>query len=241
MQFGVTPAVPWHRQALDRIRAHFWLKLVGTTVFIWAFFLGYLWTLKNPLFPVFAMPTTAIDEAVAFIPESIFAYGTLWLYVSLPHGLLTTRPALYRYCAAIAIVCLIGLACFLLWPTAAPANRHLWALHPDLDFLEGIDAAGNACPSLHVATAVFSGIWLHHQLRSVGAPLPLVAFNVVWGTAIALSTLTTKQHVFLDAAAGGLLGALGAFVSLAIHAREERHHAASLPISPSPVLRRAVR
>ena len=30
------------------------------------------------------------------------------------------------------------------------------------DFLKSMDASGNACPSLHVATAVFSGIWLHH-------------------------------------------------------------------------------
>lgn len=221
MQSGITPAKPWHRLAIDRIRRHFWLKAVGTTIFIWLFFLGYLWTLKNPLFPVFAMPTTVIDDRVAFLPETIFIYGTLWLYVSLPHGLLFTRPALYRYCAAIALVCLIGLACFLLWPTAAPDSRHLWAPYPDLDFLAGIDAAGNACPSLHVATAVFSGIWMHAQLRSLGAPRWITAFNALWCVAITLSTMTTKQHVLLDVAAGTLLGASGALISLGLHRRHE--------------------
>lgn len=221
MHLGFIPAAPWHQLAIDRIRAHFWLKAVGTTIFIWLFFLGYLWTLKNPLFPVFTMPTTAIDARIAFVPESIFIYGTLWLYVSLPHGLLTTRPALYRYCAAIALVCLVGLACFLLWPTAVPANRHLWALHPDLDFLAGIDAAGNACPSLHVATAVFSGIWLHALLRTLAAPRLLIAGNVLWCAAITLSTMTTKQHVFLDVVAGAALGAAGAFLSLRLHRRRE--------------------
>lgn len=216
---GDQSSSPRYRSALAQLRAHFWLKLVGTTAFVWIFFVAYLQTLKFPAFPVHQMPTTAIDDAVAFIPETIFIYGTLWLYVSLPHGFLATRRQLYLYGAAIGTVCLIGLACFYFWPTAVPPNRHFWTARPDLDFLAGIDAAGNACPSLHVATAVFSGIWMHAILARFGAPHSLRLINQLWCLGIIVSTLTTKQHVLLDVLAGGLLGAVGALCSLALDRR----------------------
>ena len=36
--------------------------------------------------------------------------------------------------------------------------------------LYAVDNSGNACPSLHVAAAVLSGLWLHRVLRQIGAP-----------------------------------------------------------------------
>ncbi|MEQ1602543.1 MAG: hypothetical protein ABL885_12365 [Methylophilaceae bacterium] len=67
--------------------------------------------------------------------------------------------------------CLTGLTIFYFWPTAAPVANIDWSQYVYVDLLKNLDASGNACPSLHVATAVFSGIWLHGLLRSFGAPL----------------------------------------------------------------------
>ena len=86
--------------------------------------------------------------------------------------------------------------------------------------LQGVDAAGNACPSLHVAVATFTVIRLRAVLRQIGAPVLLHAINTVWFVAIALSTLATKQHVVLDVVAGALLGTGFALLSLRWRPRE---------------------
>jgi len=77
-----------------------------------------------------------------------------------------------------------------------------------------MDASGNACPSLHVATAVFSAIWLHHLLRRFGAPPWILIANWVWCSGIVYSALATRQHVAVDVLAGLVLGVLAATLSL---------------------------
>jgi membrane-associated phospholipid phosphatase len=112
------------------------------------------------------------------------------------------------------LMCAAGLSIFYFWPTAAPAPDIDWALYPDMEFLKNIDAAGNACPSLHVATAFLSGIWFHRLLRRFGAPAWLLTVNWSWCFAIVYSTVAIRQHVAVDAIAGLALGGLAASLSL---------------------------
>ena len=206
-------------QLWPRIMTHIHLKAWGITAFMSLFFVAYLHLLKNPFFPVFQMPLTAIDGWVAFYPPALFFYCSLWVYVSLPVTLILDRRSLFAYGTDIGLLCLLGLLCFLLMPTVVPLPAIDWALHPTMAFLKNVDAAGNACPSLHVATAVFSGFWLDAQLCRLGSRGKLRWANGLWCLAIVYSTLATKQHVALDALAGFLLGASGAWLSLrrAVH------------------------
>jgi len=80
--------------------------------------------------------------------------------------------------------------------------------------LQGIDAAGNACPSMHVAFSSFTLIRIDNVLRLTGAPKLMRAANVVWFLAIVFSTLAIKQHVILDVLAGLVLGTVFAVASL---------------------------
>ena len=86
--------------------------------------------------------------------------------------------------------------------------------------LQGVDASGNACPSLHVATAIFTAIRVAHLLRAFATPWSLQLLNLIWFAAIAYSTLATKQHVVLDAIAGAALGMVFAMASLRIPRRD---------------------
>ena len=72
------------------------------------------------------------------------------------------------------------------------------------------DATGNACPSLHAAFCVFTGLALHAQLGSIGAPRAVRGANALWCLGILYSTIATGQHVVLDALAGAALGAAAA-------------------------------
>ena len=205
---------PWYRQAAEVIPRHAYLKFVGTTTFISVFFVAYFYLLKDPAYPVTVMPRIWLDHLIGFQPLSLPFYLSLWFYVSLPPALLATRRELVDYAMSMAGTCLVGLIIFYFWPTAVPVSHIDWALYPDVDFLKNMDASGNACPSLHVATAVFSGIWLHYLLRRFGAPLWIVLCNWIWCAGIVYSALALRQHVALDVLAGLVLGGLAAYLSL---------------------------
>jgi membrane-associated phospholipid phosphatase len=207
---------PWSQMA-SAVSLHFYLKGLGTALFIGLFFAAYFYLLKHPAFPVAVMPRIWADQLIGFAPLALPVYLSLWVYVSLPPLFFSDRRELLHYGLAMALTCLTGLAVFYVWPTVTPAADIDWLKHPDMLFLKNIDAAGNACPSLHVATAVFSGLWLHHLLRGFSVPPWLLWLNALWCAGIAYSTLATRQHVAVDVAAGIALGGLAAWLSLRLH------------------------
>lgn len=184
------------------------LKTVGSLVFIALFFTGYLLLLKYPLFPAHTMPVFAVDRWIPFRPSALWLYLSLWLYVEIPVGLLERRAELLSYGKALAAIALVGFAIFLFWPTTIAGTDTSWLQHPAYRALKEIDASGNACPSLHVAFAVFSAISIERSLRPVRAPIYYHALNVLWCLGIVYSTIATRQHVVTDVLAGALL-ALG--------------------------------
>ena len=136
--------------------------------------------------------------------------------MGLAPGLLIGTRRLITYCAWIGALCATGLLCFWLVPTAVPRPE----LPPELlqqggfALLQGLDAAGNACPSLHVATALFTALWHRRLLAELTAPRWTQWLNAVWLLAIVYSTLATKQHVAWDVLGGVLLALLFAVPSL---------------------------
>lgn len=208
-------------ELVARSQARFWLKVVGITAYMWLFFMGYFHLLRHPTGPVVVMPLTVIDHWVGFQPWALWPYLSLWLYVSLPPGLLRNTRELLRYGVWVGALLVAGLACFWWWPTAVPHGPMLTD-HPGFALLRGVDAAGNACPSLHVAAAAFSAIWLHRLLRQMRAPAWLLGVNLVWVSAIVWSTLAVKQHVWWDVLGGLGLALLFAPASLPPREREGR-------------------
>lgn len=208
------PARPWHRQVASVIFRHGYLKAIGTTVFISLFFNAYFYLLRNPAYPTTVMPFTWLDRLIDFQPLALPVYLSMWFYVSLPPALLATRRELWLYGVAIGATCLAGLGIFYFWPTTIPPANIDWTRYPEIGFLKDIDASGNACPSLHVATAVFSAVWLDHLLRRFGGPSWIRLGNWAWCLGIAYSTLATRQHVALDVLGGLALGLPAAWLSL---------------------------
>jgi membrane-associated phospholipid phosphatase len=210
---------PWHRLAAAAACKHLLLKSIGTPLFIGVFFGAYFYLLKQPAFPTTVMPITWPDRLIPFQPWALPLYFSLWVYVSLPPALLATRRELAGYALVVAGTCLFGLIVFYFWPTAVPPADIDWARYPQVNFLKELDASGNAFPSLHVATAVFSGIWLHHLLRGFGAPQGIIIINTLWCAGIVYSTLATRQHVAVDVVAGVLLGVIPAYLSVRYRVR----------------------
>lgn len=207
---GNAPDDHWAATLARHWRYRQWLKIVGICAFMWIFFTAYFHVLRNPANPVTAMPLTPLDGWIAFEPAAFWVYVSLWIYVGIAPALLPSVRALLGYGAWIAALCGAGLLCFWLWPTAVPSQAHQLdpavADHAGFALLRGIDAAGNACPSLHVATAMFTALWIQRQLAAVRAPWALHAINATWLLLIAWSTVAVRQHVVLDVVAGAALG-----------------------------------
>jgi len=218
------PAAPvqrpsWGSDIGFRMRHHLLLKFLGVSAFMWVFFAAYFYLLRNPAHAVTAMPLTALDRAIPFQPETFAAYASLWLYVGIPAGLMLSLREVLIYGLWMGALCLTGLACFYFWPTAVPPHAIAAdaASHTGMALLQGVDAAGNACPSLHVATAAFTAIWVQRLLKLTHAKPMWSWLNGLWLLAIIYSTLAIKQHVVLDVLAGSALALAFGLPSLRWH------------------------
>lgn len=194
------------QQLRARIR-HLWvLKMLTTAGAIAIFFWAYFWVMRNHVGEVAVMPVTALDRLIGFHPGSFPLYASLWVYISLCTAFARNLRELAAFGAASLGMSVAGLALFMLFPTRVPVTAIDWSLYPSLQFLKTVDVSGNACPSLHAAFCVFSGVVLWRELRSLAAPAWLHWVNALWCLGILLSTVATRQHVALDAIAGIALG-----------------------------------
>lgn len=158
------------------------------------------------------MPLTALDTVIPLQPPWMLAYLSLWFYVGIGPGLESRLKDLLAYAAWMGTMCLSGLTIFLFWPTQAPLAIPTGVDFIGFDLVKGLDTSANACPSMHVAAALFTAIRTHESLQRVRPPAWLPALNVLWCLCILYSTLAVKQHVVLDILGGAALALL--FVAL---------------------------
>jgi membrane-associated phospholipid phosphatase len=196
----------WAAELGMRARRGLVVKLIGTTVFIGLFFIGYFYVQQHPAYTPIMMPVTPFDLMIPFQPHALLAYVSLWIYVGVGPGLQRTFTELAVYSLWMGGLCITGLAIFYFWPTQTPPLPLERSSVSAFAVLHRLDKAGNACPSMHVAVAIFTFGRLDEVLRSTRSPLWLRVVNAAWFALIAYSTLAVKQHVALDVAAGALLG-----------------------------------
>lgn len=204
----------WARDLGRRIFVLWPLKAVGTSLFMALFFWTYFAVQQNPLTEAFVMPQVALDRWVGFTPAAYPVYVSLWVYVSLAPALMGNFRALLHFGLWVGALCVFCLALFWLFPTQTPDFGIDWRHYPGLATIKGIDAGGNACPSLHVGSAVFTAFWLDRVFTVVRAPAALRWINRLQCLAITWSTMATLQHVALDVLAGAVVGTAFALASL---------------------------
>lgn len=210
------------------------LKLAGTALWTWVFFIGYFHLLKHPAYPVVTVPATALDRAIPFQPAALIAYVSLWVYVGVTPGLQWRFTDLLTYAFWAGLLEAAGLILFYFWPTQVSPAAYDARGFPGFELLQGIDAAGNACPSMHVAIAIYTAIRAHRLFAELATPRWVRVANAAWFAAIVYSTLALKQHVIIDVVAGAALGALFAAASLRWPRRGIEPRAAMIPAASGP-------
>jgi membrane-associated phospholipid phosphatase len=162
----------------------------------------YLASNHFPIYPPQMLPMTHWDLSIPFIPWTVWIYGSeipfFFAVYLVSKDLVNANKYLYSFLA----LQIMSVTIFWLWPTTYP--RELFPLPAGVDpftrdyFLNfrNLDTPANCLPSMHVSSCYLSSfLYLDEQKKKF-------PFFFGWATAIALSTLTTKQHYIIDVVGG---------------------------------------
>jgi membrane-associated phospholipid phosphatase len=156
---------------------------------------------------------TRLDDAIPFWPWTAWCYLPFYAGVFIIAIAGFRRRALFnRALLSVVIVMSLGALGHIFVGAEYPRP----VLHPPyanfsasfMALVQRIDPPGNVFPSLHVAHTTMLSLLLIKDRPRLG----LVA--LVMATALALSTLTTKQHFLADVISGYLLAFLGRWIAL---------------------------
>jgi len=151
------------------------------------------------------MSPSRIDEALPLVPATVWIYAS---YIAISAAALfaeNDRGQLNRFFYALLAANLLSALVFVFWPTTF-VRPHLdpqqgGASVALLRFIWMVDEPVNCFPSLHVSSSVLAALMMwrgHPRLRFVFA---------FWALAIAISTMTIKQHHSADVLAGACVAA----------------------------------
>jgi len=145
------------------------------------------------------------EHQIPFIAWTIIPYWTTDLFYSIGMFLCRTRAELRTYVTRLRLVQLICVAGFLLFPLRFSFERPAVTGFAGRLFsvLASFDGPYNQAPSLHVALTTI--LWTTYGKHFHGAVLWLIR---LWFVMMALSTLTTYQHHFIDLPTGLAVGLL---------------------------------
>lgn len=150
--------------------------------------------------------TSWIDEQIPFLPWTLGIYWSCYLFWSINYviGCRQDTEKAYRFVCADLSAKLICLLCFLLFPTTNTrpfvSDDSIW--DEGMRLLYRIDTADNLFPSIHCLTSQFCLIAIRNNKK---VPKWCYIASLLMVVSIYISTLTTKQHVLPDVAAGILL------------------------------------
>ena len=162
----------------------------------------YVITNHVHIFTPHMLPMSWLDNAIPFIPQTVWIYISEYVFFVVTYLACKDMTNLNKYIYSIMGLQTVSVLIFMIWPTTYP--RDLFPLPHDLDYftyyvfnsLRTADTPASCCPSLHVSSVYLSSfIFIDDQPKKF-------PFYFIWGTLIALSTLTTKQHYAIDVVTG---------------------------------------
>ena len=186
------PAIPQNKK---------WLfAAAGYIVFCVLYLLTGNFHLRTPTI----LTPSAVDEKIPFLAWTVWIYNSQFFFLIINIYLMREPRNLSRTLYAMVLVSLFSFCIFAIFPTTLPREfaTGTGLTAKAFQTLYAIDSSSNCFPSLHVALAWISAIGVWNERKVFGA------FICLWAMMITLSTMTTKQHYFIDVIAGLILAAL---------------------------------
>jgi len=145
-----------------------------------------------------------MDDRIPFFPPTVFIYLGLYTMYILPYMLVKDAETFKVIIGSYITILIIGYVVFLFFPTSIVrpefevTNFSTWVL----GIVYAADKPVNCFPSMHVAMVSMSALMVWELNRVMGT------VAIIYGLAIAVSTVFTKQHFILDVVAGLILTAV---------------------------------
>jgi hypothetical protein len=189
------------------------------------FSVGYLFTghffFRTPM----RVSESIIDIHIPFISWNVFLYFSHFVYLPLTLSRLRSNSVVLRFLVALCFASGVGFTIFAIFPTQYErVSLPVDSFQLFYNFLYKFDSPTNVFPSLHAALAFLAWRARAHDLQKIPFTWS------VWLLAILLSTVTTRQHVAHDIAAGLVLGVISWFVARKIARKMNLADVNSLPI-----------
>lgn len=178
-------------------------KFLSFIRFSVAYTLFYIWPNFFPWGNPTQLPLTGFEMSLPFVPWTFIIYVSDYLLFFTVICFLE-KQAFGIFSRRMFLTLFICGFFFFFFPTiyprpAYPSNQ-VWWVQFFMDLVGAADTPLNCFPSMHVALTTVGVL----SARTLGKKW--FAFFVIWGLAIFITTLTTKQHYLADIV-GGLLAA----------------------------------
>ena len=155
------------------------------------------------------LPLTSVDKNLSLMPWTFWIYTSYFFYLIASALSMPNREHFARLYKSFLLMVSIHIIVFILYPTGYPRpsyvpGKNISSLLGNL--LYKLDAPTNCLPSLHVSLTFIAAFAVSKAYRYLTIPM------FFWAVAIAISTMTTKQHYFYDVIASGSISLLFYFL-----------------------------
>jgi len=179
--------------------------LIAATYFL----SGYMLTNHFQLFPPTMLMLFPFENAIPMLSWTVLIYMTDYVYL-LSILFILKDEKIDRFFYSFILLATIHILVFTFYPTVYPRGGWQLPLTSFFDYIlhyiRIIDSPYNCFPSAHISIC-FLGVFFIKRLKK-----ELFPFFLAWAILISISTLTTKQHYFLDIIGGILVAAFSYYM-----------------------------
>jgi len=182
-----------------------WVGVLGIIAFAVFYMLPNHLTLFQPMY----LNLFSFETRTPFMDWTIWFYISDYLYIGLVFILLTNRENMNKIFYAQIAMLIFTMVIFIFLPTTypRPVVEYSGVSGWILNILHSSDTPNNACPSVHVGMTFLAGFGFIKEKKRI---FPLFMF---WALLISISTLTVKQHYFMDVVSGFIMAILFYFLA----------------------------
>jgi len=169
-------------------------------LFMAAYSIFYILPNLRPTWPPTHLPMLWIDRVVPLLPWTFLVYLSIYVFLTAIPLTIKQVETFNTLTRRMFLGLFISGLFFYFFPTTYPRPYYPETTNPLTNFFMWLvgtaDKPNNCFPSLHVAGCCITT----YTLRNKGKARAIMCF--IWTTLICFSTLTTKQHYFIDILGG---------------------------------------